>query len=220
MERNSDKISFEEEMRRINEKHIEEMRKLENERIKQDKEYKEEIKKMEKEHQEKIEVQEEKMRREQKEKEEKFFRQVREQNEELKRIQNQNEENLRRLQIQQEENLRRLQVQQEENLRRIQIQHEEDLRRFRMMLSLNMNIPSQAFDEEILKKLNKFVFNDDIKDKNGNIEKINCCICLNDIKKNEEVVKLPCNHIHHWKCCVNWLKQKSICPMCRFEIKK
>ena len=187
---------------------------------------------MEKEHLEKIEVQQEEMRREQKENKEKLFRQIREQNEELKRIQNQNEENLRRLQIQQEENLRRLQIQQEENLRRLQIQqeenlrririqHEEDLRRFRMMMmNSNFNIPYQAFDEEILKKLNKFVFNDDIKDKDGNIEKINCCICLNDIKKNEEVVKLPCNHIHHWKCCVNWLKQKNICPMCRFEIKK
>jgi len=51
-----------------------------------------------------------------------------------------------------------------------------------MMMNSNINIPSQSFDEEILKELNRFVFNDDIKDKDGNIEKINCFICLNDIK--------------------------------------
>ena len=72
-----------------------------------------------------------------------------------------------------------------------------------MMMNSNINIHSQIFDEEILKELNRFVFNDDTKDKDGNIEKINCFICLNDIKQNEEDVKLPCNHIHHWKCCAN-----------------
>jgi len=88
------------------------------------------------------------------------------------------------------------------------------------MINQNIDYPTQTFEEEILNKLNKFVFKDDIKDKDGNIDKNKCCICLNDIKKNEEVVKLPCNHIHHWNCCVNWLKYKSNCPTCRFEIKK
>ena len=150
----------------------------------------------------------EKKRRELEEEEEKFLRQLIELKEGLKITYNKNKEELKRLQSRQEEEIRTLQIQQEE------------LRQFRMMMNSNINIPSQSFDEEILKKLNRFAFNDDIKDKDGNIEKIDCCICLNDIKQNEEVVKLPCDHIHHWKCCENWLKQKSNCPMCRFEIKK
>ena len=135
---------------------------------------------------------------------------------ELKRIQFQKEE----YNILHEEKIRRENIRYEEELRRLQIHQEEFLRRFRMMINQNIDYPAQTFDEEILNKLNKFVFNDGIKDKDGNIDKIKCCICLNDIKKNEEVVKLPCNHIHHWNCCVNWLKYKSNCPTCRFEIKK
>ena len=142
--------------------------------------------------------------------------------EELKRMQMKNEEQKRR----NEEELRRKKIQheeeifrREEDLRRIRIQHEEELRRFRVLLNQNYDFSSHTINEEILKKLNKYIFNNDKKDKDGNIDKIICCICLNDIKISDEVVKLPCNHIHHWNCCINWLKCKHNCPMCRFEIK-
>ena len=133
-------------------------------------------------------------------------------NEELRR---RNEEELRRIKIQHEEE----RLRGEEELRRIRIEHEEELRRFRILLSQNYDFSSHTINEEILKKLNKYIFNNDKKDKDGNIDKIICCICLNDIKISDEVVKLPCNHIHHWNCCINWLKCKHNCPMCRFEIK-
>ena len=203
--------------------HEEEMKKIENERLREEEEFKEEMRKIQKKHEEQSRIFKEEFRKleeEQRKKEEEYRTIRNQQEEEFKRIREQQEEEYRRIQIQHEEDLRRIQILHEEDLRRIQIQHEEDLRRFRMMLNMNIDIPSQAFDEEILKKLNKYVFNDDIKDKNGNIDKINCCICLNDIKKNDEVVKLPCNHIHHWNCCVKWLKHKSNCPMCRYIIKK
>ena len=192
--------------------HEEEMKKIENERLREEEEFKEEMRKMQKKQEEQSRIRKEELRILEEER--------RKKEEEYKRIRNQQEEEFKRIREQQEEEYRRIQIKHEEDLRRIQIQHEEDLRRFRMMLNMNIDIPSQAFDEEILKKLNKYVFNDDIKDKNGNIDKINCCICLNDIKKNDEVVKLPCNHIHHWNCCVKWLKHKSNCPMCRYVIKK
>ena len=133
-------------------------------------------------------------------------------NEELRR---RNEEELRRIKIQHEEE----RLRGEEELRRIRIEHEEELRRFRILLSQNYDFSSHTINEEILKKLNKYIFNNDKKDKDGNIDKIICCRCLNDIKISDEVVKLPCNHIHHWNCCINWLKCKHNCPMCRFEIK-
>ena len=85
---------------------------------------------------------------------------------------------------------------------------------------LNNNIFTQP-NEEAIKKLNKFILNDENykKDKDGNIEINTCCICLNSLKKNEEVILLSCNHIFHWKCGLNWLKIKNVCPMCRYEIK-
>ena len=75
--------------------------------------------------------------------------------------------------------------------------------------------------ETALKKLKKFPLTDKYckKDKNGKIELPSCCICLNDVQKNEETVLLPCGHMFHWDCCLKWLKNNNTCPMCRFEIK-
>jgi ribosomal protein S27E len=75
--------------------------------------------------------------------------------------------------------------------------------------------------ESALKKLKRFPLSDKYckKDKNGKIELPSCCICLNDIQKDEETVLLPCGHMFHWNCCLNWLKNNNTCPMCRFELK-
>ena len=84
-----------------------------------------------------------------------------------------------------------------------------------------INIYSEPNNEKAIKKLNRFILNDEKckKDKDGNIEINNCCICLNDLKKNEEVVLLSCKHIFHWNCGLNWLKIKNVCPLCRYHIK-
>jgi hypothetical protein len=75
--------------------------------------------------------------------------------------------------------------------------------------------------ESALKKLKRFPLTEKYckKDKNGKIELPSCCICLSDIEKNEETVLLPCGHMFHWNCCLNWLKGNNTCPMCRFVIK-
>ena len=75
--------------------------------------------------------------------------------------------------------------------------------------------------ESALNKLKRFPMSEKYckKDKNGKIELPSCCICLDDIKKGEETVLLPCGHMFHWNCCLNWLKKNNTCPMCRFEIK-
>ena len=39
------------------------------------------------------------------------------------------------------------------------------------------------------------------------------------VNVTEKLVLLPCGHMFHWKCCLNWLKKNNTCPMCRFEIK-
>ena len=137
------------------------------------------------------------------------------QTEELRKKVSQNKEKFENIKMNYE-NQRRTN---EEKLRRIKEHHEELLRRFRIMMNNNFNFASRPISEEVLKKLNKFIFKDDVYNKNEINKKVNCCICLNDIKKNEEVVKLPCNHIHHWNCCVNWLRTKNVCPLCRLEIK-
>ena len=75
--------------------------------------------------------------------------------------------------------------------------------------------------EKLVNKLKKFPLTKKYckKNKNGKFELPSCCICLTEIQKGEETVLLPCGHMFHWKCCLNWLNENNTCPMCRFEIK-
>lgn len=44
-----------------------------------------------------------------------------------------------------------------------------------------------------------------------------CNICLEEVKKEDSLVKLKCNHIYHKDCIKEWLtKQSTKCPNCRF----
>ncbi|XP_054723527.1 E3 ubiquitin-protein ligase goliath-like [Uloborus diversus] len=47
----------------------------------------------------------------------------------------------------------------------------------------------------------------------------NCAICLEDVKENETIMKLKCNHTYHKQCLIPWLKTSGICPKCRDCIK-
>lgn len=46
-----------------------------------------------------------------------------------------------------------------------------------------------------------------------------CCICLQDFKKNDNAIFLPCFHLFHRKCISKWLDNKEICPLCKLNIK-
>lgn len=46
-----------------------------------------------------------------------------------------------------------------------------------------------------------------------------CCICLEDNNVNDRVIRLPCSHIYHKACIVDWLSNHSCtCPTCRYEL--
>ena len=45
-----------------------------------------------------------------------------------------------------------------------------------------------------------------------------CSICMMDLKKDEKVSKLECEHIFHTDCILQWLKEYNYkCPVCRKE---
>ena len=75
--------------------------------------------------------------------------------------------------------------------------------------------------EENIQKLKKFKLNEKYckKENDGQYEKPNCCICLEEIEMGKETLLLPCGHMFHEGCCMNWLKKSNTCPVCRFEIK-
>jgi len=48
--------------------------------------------------------------------------------------------------------------------------------------------------------------------------KAECTICIDELKKGDEVSVLPCKHWYHGECVVLWLKEHNTCPICRMPI--
>nr|XP_043632846.1 E3 ubiquitin ligase BIG BROTHER-related-like [Erigeron canadensis] len=46
----------------------------------------------------------------------------------------------------------------------------------------------------------------------------NCVICQESFKFGKRVIKLPCSHLYHSKCIIQWLKLKKNCPICQKEV--
>ena len=66
------------------------------------------------------------------------------------------------------------------------------------------NILPKSFkmDEIELKKLNESSHD-------------NCIICLENYKINDKTTYLPCFHIFHENCLIEWFRRKNNCPLCK-----
>ena len=69
-------------------------------------------------------------------------------------------------------------------------------------------------------KLEKIKMTKDLYTKNdGNKNEIPvCCICLAQMKINQEVTLLKCQHLFHFNCLDKWVQNKEACPFCRGKI--
>ena len=47
-------------------------------------------------------------------------------------------------------------------------------------------------------------------------EEDNCAICLQGFPYGSEVARLPCSHVYHYGCVLEWFVKKGTCPLCRF----
>ncbi|KAE8075726.1 hypothetical protein FH972_014419 [Carpinus fangiana] len=46
-------------------------------------------------------------------------------------------------------------------------------------------------------------------------EALDCAICLVELPVGFEVAKLPCSHVYHRRCIVQWFDRSNQCPLCR-----
>lgn len=44
---------------------------------------------------------------------------------------------------------------------------------------------------------------------------LQCSVCMEDFKLEEQVKQVPCGHIYHRDCIVPWLEMHGSCPICR-----
>jgi E3 ubiquitin-protein ligase RNF115/126 len=56
----------------------------------------------------------------------------------------------------------------------------------------------------------------------SNFEKfqsIDCSVCKENYKIEEEITTMPCTHVFHTDCLLPWLNLHNSCPVCRYELK-
>ena len=46
-----------------------------------------------------------------------------------------------------------------------------------------------------------------------------CSICLEDMKKDEDLYRAPCRHKFHRECLDSWLAKNNRCPMCNDKVR-
>lgn len=63
----------------------------------------------------------------------------------------------------------------------------------------------------------KLKVNNDKTDNNDETSE-RCCICLVNFEQDEDVSKMPCHHVYHRDCIIQWLRINHVCPLCRFQM--
>jgi len=49
-------------------------------------------------------------------------------------------------------------------------------------------------------------------------DSLQCAICMDDFKQNDEAKRLPCSHHFHDDCISRWLRMHGTCPTCRVTL--
>ena len=81
----------------------------------------------------------------------------------------------------------------------------------------SLNKMDNPTEEEILNELPETEIGDVSK---LDPERRNCIICLVDLKSGDKATMLPCIHMFHSYCVLEWLKTKNFCPVCKFKLTK
>ena len=45
-----------------------------------------------------------------------------------------------------------------------------------------------------------------------------CVVCLDPLRDGEAVQRLPCGHVFHHPCVLDWVRLKQTCPLCKYDV--
>ncbi|KAM1702732.1 hypothetical protein FF1_028000 [Malus domestica] len=45
-----------------------------------------------------------------------------------------------------------------------------------------------------------------------------CSVCMEEMEVGSQAIRMPCSHLYHKDCIVEWLEKSRVCPLCRFAM--
>lgn len=60
--------------------------------------------------------------------------------------------------------------------------------------------------------LERLVFDDNLG------SSMDCTVCMEEITAGVEAIRMPCSHVYHSNCIVQWLQRSHLCPLCRYHM--
>ena len=74
--------------------------------------------------------------------------------------------------------------------------------------------PPPASEQSIRRLPTVVVIREDFLDETNR----HCSICFEENLVGDRVARLPCGHLYHRNCIIDWLKVRCTCPICRYEL--
>ncbi|RWR88393.1 E3 ubiquitin-protein ligase Praja-1-like protein [Cinnamomum micranthum f. kanehirae] len=72
-----------------------------------------------------------------------------------------------------------------------------------------------ATEAAIATSLSAKIFKKDVQQ-----SKESCTVCLEELVEETQLNQLPCLHVFHRDCIIEWLRQSNCCPVCRFKVQE
>ena len=80
-----------------------------------------------------------------------------------------------------------------------------------------ISVPTNIY---ILNRLKKFVFGQEFFKKETQVDKFEtpeCSFCLKEMTLNQKGFLIPCGHMFHMKCALEFLSKRNNCFLCKYE---
>ncbi|EXB44305.1 E3 ubiquitin-protein ligase RING1-like protein [Morus notabilis] len=67
--------------------------------------------------------------------------------------------------------------------------------------------------KSVLEALEKFRY-----ERSNESDLMTCVICMEVVMNGTHLTRLPCSHVFHVDCIMEWLNDNHTCPLCRFKL--